>query len=80
VAVAEDAKDAEMIAPPLSALSIAVPQPVITSTLSQNSGGLGFDKSIGNYTTEATDAQVSSVGPARDVTRPRGRFARFGRS
>lgn len=52
-----------------NALEIQVPQPLVTSTLSQNSGKQGFDPSIGNYTTEATDAQVSTAGPSLSVVR-----------
>jgi RHS repeat-associated protein len=52
-----------------NALRIDVPPPVVTSTLSQNSGSYGFDPSIGNYTTEATDAQVSTIGPPLKVVR-----------
>jgi hypothetical protein len=52
-----------------NALQVQVPQPLITSSLSQNSGKQGFDPSIGNYTHEATDAQVSSPGPALSVVR-----------
>lgn len=49
-------------------LSTSVPQPLITSSLSQNSGR-GFEPSIGNYTTATTDAQVASVGPPLAVQR-----------
>jgi RHS repeat-associated protein len=45
-----------------------VPQPLVTSALSQNQGN-GFEPSIGNYTTSATDASVASVGPAVSVVR-----------
>jgi RHS repeat-associated protein len=55
--------------PAWSALSTAVPQPLITSTLSQNASGNGYDPASGNYTTESTDASVSTVGPSLDVTR-----------
>lgn len=51
------------------ALSIEVPQPLITSGLSQNSSDHGFDASIGNYTTSDTDASISVVGPGLDVDR-----------
>ncbi|MYS21865.1 RHS repeat-associated core domain-containing protein [Streptomyces sp. DvalAA-14] len=51
------------------ALSVEVPQPLITSGLSQNSSDHGFDASIGNYTTDDTDASVSVVGPGLDVDR-----------
>ena len=56
-------------APAWEAMSIDVPQPVITSSLSQNSSDQGFDPSIGNYTTSDTDADVSTVGPALEVDR-----------
>ncbi|GIH03514.1 hypothetical protein Rhe02_15810 [Rhizocola hellebori] len=44
------------------------PQPIITSKLSQN-GRRGIEPSIGNYTTIATDAEVTTVGPALKVER-----------
>ncbi|HEY2672806.1 MAG TPA: LamG-like jellyroll fold domain-containing protein, partial [Rugosimonospora sp.] len=50
-------------------LNTPVPQPMVTSNLSQNSGGHGFDPSIGNYTTSATDAQIATVGPSLSVVR-----------
>lgn len=46
-----------------------MPQPAITSLLSQNTGNHGFDPSVGNYTTEATDADVATVGPSLTVVR-----------
>jgi large repetitive protein len=49
-------------------LTTQPPQPAVTSTLSQNEGH-GFDPTIGNYTTSATDAEVSTVGPALSVSR-----------
>ncbi|MFF7213164.1 LamG-like jellyroll fold domain-containing protein [Streptomyces sp. NPDC008238] len=52
-----------------SALTVQVPQPLITSSLSQNSSDHGFDASIGNYTTSDTDADISTVGPSLDVER-----------
>ena len=55
--------------PAWSALSVEVPQPVITSGLSQNSSDHGFDPSIGNYTTSDTDADVSTAGPDLSVNR-----------
>ena len=55
-------------ATPSYAFTTSVPQPVVTSNLAQN-GGKGFDSSIGNYTTSATDANVSSVGPSLAITR-----------
>ncbi|GAA2332444.1 LamG-like jellyroll fold domain-containing protein [Dactylosporangium salmoneum] len=48
--------------------STPVPQPDITSTLSQN-GELGYEPSVRNYTTSATDANVTTVGPALTVER-----------
>ncbi|MEV8517869.1 LamG-like jellyroll fold domain-containing protein [Dactylosporangium sp. NPDC051484] len=48
--------------------STNVPQPDITSTLSQN-GALGYEPSVRNYTTSATDASVATVGPALTVER-----------
>jgi large repetitive protein len=53
----------------LYALSTPVPQPAITSSLSQNSDAHGYDPSIGDYTTSATDAQITTVGPALSVVR-----------
>jgi RHS repeat-associated protein len=55
--------------PVWNALPIQVPQPLVTSSLSQNSGKQGFDPAIGNYTNEATDAQVSTAGPSLSVVR-----------
>ena len=52
-----------------SAMSIQVPQPAVTSSLSQNNGDHGFDPGIGNYTTTATDAEVQGAGPELAVTR-----------
>ncbi|WP_204008638.1 LamG-like jellyroll fold domain-containing protein [Virgisporangium aurantiacum] len=52
----------------LNALSTQVPQPPITSELSQNDGR-GFDPQVGNYTTSATDAGVATVGPALAIER-----------
>ncbi|MFI5936919.1 LamG-like jellyroll fold domain-containing protein [Actinoplanes sp. NPDC051494] len=48
---------------PMWALSTAPPQNTIGGGFSQN-GGKGFDPSIGNYTTSATDATVATVGPS----------------
>ncbi|MFG3229842.1 LamG-like jellyroll fold domain-containing protein [Kitasatospora sp. NPDC048194] len=53
----------------LYALNIQVPQPLITSGLSQNSSEHGFDASIGNFTTSDTDADVSTAGPPLSVVR-----------
>lgn len=47
----------------------SVPQQPITSALSQNPGKRGFDPSIQNYTTSATDAEVAGAGPALAVVR-----------
>ncbi|MFE2374174.1 LamG-like jellyroll fold domain-containing protein [Streptomyces sp. NPDC059398] len=52
-----------------TAISVQVPQPVITSGLSQNSSDHGFDASSSNYTTSDTDASISTVGPSLDVER-----------
>lgn len=57
------------VAPALESISIAVPQPTITSALSQNADGHGFDQATGNYTTSATDADVSTIGPKLQVIR-----------
>jgi hypothetical protein len=46
-----------------------VPQPPITSALSQNTSGHGFDAAIGNYTTSTTDANIPGVGPTLSVAR-----------
>ena len=54
--------------PSPSYFSTPVPQPLITSGLSQNSGP-GYSASSGNYTTSATDASVSVVGPALSIER-----------
>ena len=64
-----------------------VPQPLITSQLSLNPTGPGFNPQTGNWTTSATDAQVPTVGPALEITRSynssdpgsRGRSAPAGR-
>ncbi len=55
--------------PQISYFSTPVPQPLVTSGLSQNTGGQGFDAATGNYTTSATDAQVPATGPALSVQR-----------
>ncbi|MEV6348071.1 LamG-like jellyroll fold domain-containing protein [Actinoplanes sp. NPDC051851] len=49
-------------------LATPVPQPSITSTLSQN-GDQGFDPVAGNYTTSARDAMITTVGPALEIAR-----------
>ncbi|GAA0378051.1 hypothetical protein GCM10009541_20670 [Micromonospora gifhornensis] len=53
---------------PAYAFTTSVPQPLLTTNLAQNAGK-GFDPSVGNYTTSATDASVSTVGPSLSVTR-----------
>ncbi|WP_406445219.1 LamG domain-containing protein [Streptomyces sp. NBC_00631] len=50
------------------ALSTLVAQPLVASRLAQN-GGHGYDEEAGNFTTAATDASVTTVGPALEVTR-----------
>jgi RHS repeat-associated protein len=45
-----------------------VPQPLITSSLSQN-GGNGFTPTTGNYTTSVVDAEVPTIGPALTIER-----------
>ncbi|MEV8097778.1 LamG-like jellyroll fold domain-containing protein [Kitasatospora sp. NPDC085879] len=54
---------------PWSAFTAQVPQPLITSTLSQNGDARGFDPAIGNFTKEVTDAEVNTSGPSLDVVR-----------
>lgn len=56
-------------APRWYALSTPVPQPLVTSGLSQSVEGHGFEPSVGNYTTSVTDAEVSTVGPSLSVER-----------
>lgn len=51
------------------ALTASVPQPLLTSELSQNTGGSGFEPSAGNYTNTDTDLDVATVGPALKVDR-----------
>ena len=55
--------------PVVSELTTSVPQPLITSQLSQNPAGPGFGPQTGNWTTSATDAQVATAGPALEITR-----------
>ncbi|MFG2183231.1 LamG-like jellyroll fold domain-containing protein [Streptomyces abikoensis] len=50
-------------------MTTQVPQPAVTSSLSQNTDGHGYSPAIGNYTTSATDANVSTPGPSLTVTR-----------
>ncbi|WP_203734089.1 ricin-type beta-trefoil lectin domain protein [Paractinoplanes durhamensis] len=45
-----------------------VPQPSVTSGLSQNPGQ-GFDPVIGNYTTTIRDVMVATIGPPLEITR-----------
>jgi RHS repeat-associated protein len=52
----------------VNAFSTPVPQPLITSGLAQN-GEQGFEASVGNYTTAATDAVVATVGPPLSIDR-----------
>ncbi|MFF4897173.1 LamG-like jellyroll fold domain-containing protein [Streptomyces sp. NPDC001068] len=49
-------------------LSTLVAQPLVASRLAQN-GGHGYDEEAGNFTTSATDADVSTVGPDLQVAR-----------
>ena len=61
-----------------------VPQPPVTSTLSQNSPATASTPAVGNYTTSATDADIPVVGPSlrsRGTTTPwtRGSPARSAR-
>ncbi|MFE6055313.1 LamG-like jellyroll fold domain-containing protein [Kitasatospora sp. NPDC056446] len=51
------------------ALTTQVPQPVVTSKLSQNTDDHGLNPAIGNYTTRATDAKISVPGPSLAVER-----------
>lgn len=53
---------------PQYAFTTSVPQPLLTGNLAQNAGK-GYDPSVGNYTTSATDASVSTIGPSLSVTR-----------
>ncbi|MCX4609675.1 LamG-like jellyroll fold domain-containing protein [Streptomyces mirabilis] len=52
-----------------SEITAVVPQPAVTSGLSQNTDGHDFDPSAGNYTTSDTDADVKTVGPSLSVER-----------
>ncbi|MER7753210.1 LamG-like jellyroll fold domain-containing protein [Kitasatospora sp. NPDC097643] len=51
------------------ALTTQVPQPVVTSKLSQNTDDHGLNPAVGNYTTKATDARISTPGPSLAVER-----------
>jgi len=53
----------------VSYFSTPVPQPLITSQLSQNSTAPGFNSQTGDWTTSATDASVATAGPALEITR-----------
>ncbi|MFF3911464.1 LamG-like jellyroll fold domain-containing protein [Streptomyces sp. NPDC001848] len=55
--------------PNWQAMTTQVPQPVVTSGLSQNTDGHGYSPAIGNYTTSATDANVATPGPSLSVVR-----------
>ena len=55
--------------PQPSYLSTPVPQPLITSGLSQNTDGAGYSPEAENYTTTATDASVNTTGPALAIER-----------
>ena len=52
-----------------NAFSTVAPPPLLTDELSQNTGGHGVDPAIGNYTTSATDATESGIGPALEIDR-----------
>ncbi|GAA0581308.1 hypothetical protein GCM10010394_07430 [Streptomyces crystallinus] len=52
-----------------SRFTTAVPQPPVTSGLSQNTDGHEFDPSDGNYTTDDTDADVEVTGPSLSIER-----------
>ncbi len=55
--------------PSVNFLSTPVPQPAVTSALSQNTGEHGFSPVNRNYTTTVTDAKVATVGPALEIDR-----------
>ncbi|WP_282205905.1 LamG-like jellyroll fold domain-containing protein [Kitasatospora fiedleri] len=56
-------------AAPWSSLSVQVPQPALTSSLSQNGDARGFNPAIGNFTKSVTDADLTGAGPALEVSR-----------
>ena len=65
-------------ASPMYAMSTPVPQPLVSSDLAQDgaaqgngdsSTGPGYDAQNGNFTTEATDASESVVGPPLSIQR-----------
>jgi RHS repeat-associated protein len=51
-----------------STFTTTVPQPLVTSGLSANEGH-GFSPTTANYTTQMTDAQVSTIGPQLQIDR-----------
>ncbi|MBR7826391.1 hypothetical protein KDK95_08765 [Actinospica sp. MGRD01-02] len=53
----------------LSSFSTTAPPPILTGSLSQNTNGHGFDAAIGNYTTSATDADITGAGPSLSLVR-----------
>lgn len=55
--------------PQVYELDTPVPQPLITSGLSQNTGGHGFEPNAGDYTAQQTDAQIATVGPPLTIER-----------
>ncbi len=55
--------------PQLYTFTTEVPQPLVTSQLSQNPSGPGFNPQTGNWTSSVTDAQVPTVGPSLSITR-----------
>lgn len=55
--------------PQLYSFTTTVPQPLVTSQLSQNPAGPGYNPQTGNWTSTATDADVATAGPALTVTR-----------
>ncbi|MGV9566070.1 LamG-like jellyroll fold domain-containing protein [Streptomyces sp. NPDC003480] len=70
--VADNDGDAQSDWSDPSYFSTTVPQPLITSHLgaaADNNSGHDFDPQVGDYTTAATDAKVSTAGPALDVSR-----------
>ena len=55
--------------PQLQTFTTAVPQPLVTSQLSQNPSGPGFNPQTGNWTSSATDADVPTAGPSLSIER-----------
>jgi RHS repeat-associated protein len=73
------------VASPRSALLTSVPQPEVTSRLAGAPNGGGdreFDPQVGNFSTVAVDAPVTTVGPQLTlvVAYPDGQEVRFGRN